>query len=534
MSKFNARTARPVARGPVTTTGPATTHEGGAAFSRDARSDLVLLAVTNMVGESTFYESAGDRDSRFRHLVRAVAIEDPQWTAAFTNWLRTGANMRSASLVAAAEAVKGRLDTGLHGHNRQIIDAALQRPDEPGEFLAYWAVNFGRALPKPVKRGVADAVQRLYNGKALLKYDTDSRGYRFADVLELVHAAPAADKPWQGDLFKLAIDRRHGRPVDPETLTNNTIRANIKLRDDAYADPAVLLDADRLREAGMTWEDVLSLAGSKLPKAQLWEAIAPSMGIMALIRNLRNMDEAGLPDDVAATIAARISDPETVAKSRLFPYRFLSAYKAAPSLRWGHALDKALSLSCANVPKLPGRTLVLVDTSGSMQGQVSAKSKIRHVDIAALFAVVLAHRGADVDLVGYADGHFTHPLTWGGSVLRDIAAFDRRIGSVGHGTETAAALQASFNGHDRVVIISDMQAFRHASWGRYGHSLSVSDAIPATVPMFGINTTGYAAATIDSSKPNRYEIGGFSDKLFTMMDLLSRGRDARWPWETSG
>ena len=541
MGKFNGRTARPVARGPVTTTGTTTTYEGGAAYTRDTKSELVLLAVTNMVGESTFYESASDRDTRYGRLVRACAAEDPEWTIGFLRWLRTGANMRSAALVGAAEFTAERILRELPGHSRQAVDAVLQRPDEPGEFLAYWTSRYGRALPKPVKRGVADAVQRLYNGKALLKYDTDSKGYRFADVLELVHAAPATGKFWQGELFKYAIDRRHGRDGDiPAHL--GIIADNRDLRAEAADDPAVLLNANRLSDAGMTWEDVLSLAGSKLPKAQLWASIAPSMGIMALIRNLRNMDEAGVPDDVAATIAARICDPETVAKSRLFPYRFLSAYRAAPSLRWGHALDKALTLSCANVPNLPGRTLVLVDTSGSMRGTVSGKSQVRHVDIGALFGVVLAQRGAHVDLVGYADGHFTHPLTKGGSVLRDITAFDNRIGSVGHGTETVAALQATYQGHDRVVIISDMQAFHYpgGGYGRFGYGLhgtrgmSVSDAIPANVPMFGINTTGYAATGIDSSKPNRHEIGGFSDKLFTMMDLLSRGRDAGWPWETTG
>lgn len=64
-------------------------------------------------------------------------------------------------------------------------------------------------MPKPVKRGIADAVRRLYHGKSLLKYDTASKGYRFGDVLNLVHAAPDPDKSWQGDLFQYALDRRH-------------------------------------------------------------------------------------------------------------------------------------------------------------------------------------------------------------------------------------------------------------------------------------------------------------------------------------
>ncbi|MET8181367.1 hypothetical protein [Streptomyces sp. NPDC005336] len=154
------------------------------------------------------------------------------------------------------------------------------------------------------------------------------------------------------------------------------------------------------------------------------------------------------------------------------------------------------------------------------------------MDVGALFGVTLAHRGCQVDLVGFASGHFTHRLTPGGSVLRDIEAFCARIGEVGHGTETVAALRAAYRGHDRVVIVSDMQAFADLSGGR---SVPVSEAVPARVPMFGVNTPGYAAASIDTGQPNRYEIGGFSDKLFTMIGLLSRngGRDGRavWPWE---
>jgi hypothetical protein len=147
-----------------------------------------------------------------------------------------------------------------------------------------------------------------------------------------------------------------------------------------------------------------------------------------------------------------------------------------------------------------------------------------------------------VDLYGFADGVFHHPLAKGGSVLRQTESFCARIGEVGHGTETVAALKAAFKGHDRVVIVSDMQAFAYPgsgarsgySWGPRGYrsrNLSVSEAVPPDVPLFGINTTGYARASIDTGSPNRYEIGGFSDQLFTMVDLLSRGRDAGWPWE---
>lgn len=524
MSRFNQRGTY-TAKSPVHAIQQATTFEGGTAWLRDEKSELVMLAVTNMTGTDTFYESAKLRDDRYSSLVRQIAVSDPDWLLKFVTWLRGEANMRSASLVAAAEGVKARLDDGLSGWSRQLTAAPLLRPDEPGEFLAYWVDRFGRNIPKPVKRGVADAVQRLYTERSLLKYDTASHGWRFGDVIDMVHPSPADDRRvWQGDLFKHALDRRHGNDMEiPDSL--RTVRNNLLLR--AAPDPISWLNEDAVRDAGMTWEDVLSAVGGKFDKAQLWKAMIPSMGYMALLRNLRNFDESGVDDATAARVCERLADPEQVAKSRQFPFRFLSAYRAAPSLRWGHALEKALYHACGNVPVFKGRTLVLVDTSGSMGGNVSAKSAVRHVDVGALFGVALAVRGADVDLVGFANGSFHHPLVKGAAVLRQTEAFMLRLGEVGHGTETATALRANYDRHDRVVIVSDMQAFR--SWG-YGGG-SVSESIPANVPMFGINTTGYAQTSIDTSKPNRYEIGGFSDKLFTMMDLLGRGRDAGWPWE---
>ncbi|XVQ84087.1 hypothetical protein ACQP2K_35515 [Microbispora siamensis] len=197
MAKFNTGTARAATFSPVTTeTVPGgRTHEGAPGYLRDARSELFVLAVSNMVGENTFYERAGDRDDRFRALVHRVAVEDGDWMAR----LRGEANMRSASLVAALEAVRARLSAGLHGGNRELVASVLQRADEPGEALGYWTSRYGRAVPKPVKRGIADAVRRLYTERSLVKYDSDARGFRFGDVIELVHPTPADDRrAWQG------------------------------------------------------------------------------------------------------------------------------------------------------------------------------------------------------------------------------------------------------------------------------------------------------------------------------------------------
>jgi hypothetical protein len=524
MSKFNFTGRK--GRGPITAeaTPSGKTYEGGAGYAHDIKSELFLLAVANFAGEDTFYEKGRDRDGRYAGLVRRVAVDDPDWTARFLRWLRTGANLRSAALAGALEAAAALRDAGIPG-GRAIVDSVLQRADEPGEALAYWTATRGRAIPKPVKRGVADAAARLYGERSLLKYDTAAHGFRFADVIDLTHPSPVVGKAWQGDLFAYALDRRHDRAgTEPASL--RMLAANRALRRDAAADPAVLLDADRLAAAGMTWEDVLSLAGAALPKAALWEALIPGMGYMALLRNLRNFDEAGVRDEVAARVCARLTDPAEVARSRQFPFRFLAAYEQAPSLRWGQALDRALQLSLANLPALPGRSLILVDTSASMSaGGFAKRSAMTPVKAAAVFGVALAARGERVDLAGFADGVFEHRVPRGASVLREVDRFVKRVGEVGHGTRIAESIRAAFRGHDRVFVLSDMQTFASSR-----HTGDVTGAVPRSTPLYGFNLGGYQRTAFDAGTPNRIELGGLTDATFRLIPLIEAGRDAAWPF----
>lgn len=528
MSKFNSPSTRTATgRGPVLaeSSPSGVTHEGGPGFARDSRSELFLLAVSNMVGEGTFYEKAGDRDNRYGQLVRKVAVEDPTWTGGFLRWLRGDGNMRSASMVGALEAARAMVAAKIPGA-RKIVASVLQRADEPGEALAYWMSQYGRAIPMPVKRGIADAAKRLYTEYALLKYDTGSHGFRFADVLELAHVTgthPDIKGTWQGELFQFAVDRRHDHDGGvPATLP--MIAANRRLRALAGDNPSWLTNPQLLKEAGMTWEDALSLAGPGVDKAKLWSALIPSMGYMALLRNLRNLDQAGVPDDVAEQVAKRLADPEQVAKSRQFPFRFLAAYENAPSLRWSLPLDRALTASLSNLPALPGRSLVLIDTSASMTSQrISAKSTMTAAKAAAVFGVALAAK-CGADLYGWADGQFRHDVPKGGSVIREVDRFLKRIGEVGHGTRMSDAIRATYRNHDRVFIISDMQTM-----GGY-YAGGVTEAVPRTIPLYGFNLNGYERTAFDAGNPNRIEFGGLTDATFRMVPTLEAGKAGTWPW----
>lgn len=524
MSKFNTPSkARATGAGFVKTEATPTlrTGNGAAGYARDAQSDLFLLGVSNFVGENTFYEGAGNRDARFAELSAKVAVADLDWMTRFVKWLRNDANMRSASLVAAIEGAKALNKAGLPG-GRALVAASMARADEPGEAIAYWYANYGRAIPKAVKRGIADAAASLYGEYSLAKYDTASKGFRFGDVIEQVHPSPRDAK--QSDLFKYALDRRRDTKVDvPESLSMLRNRAAFNALSPAEVREVVNGSeaTEVLKAAGLTWEALSgSIAGGMDAKA--WEAVIPSMGYMALLRNLRNFEQAGVSESVLDSVAKRLADPEEVARSRQLPMRFLSAYNATQgSLRFGFPLERALQASLANVPVLKRRSLILVDRSASMFGfnygysRNTNKSDLDWADTAATFGTALALRAEDATLVQFGTSSAEISLKKGDSVLSTLKKF-QNLG----GTATASALQRHFKNHDRVIILTDEQV-------NYGQN--PSSVIPANVPMYTFNLAGYRASQ-GAAGPNRVYFGGLTDACFGLIPLIERGRKADWPF----
>ena len=516
MSKFNHSSVR--ARGGVSAvsvdeTPSGFTFEGGAGFARDEKSELFLAAVSDFANEGSFYESANNRSRRINTLVRKVAVADPEWVKNFVTWLRNEANMRSISLVIALEAAKGMLEANVPGA-RAIVSSAIRRADEPGEALGYWFANYGRKLPAPVKRGIADAVVKTYSQYSLAKYDTPSHSFRFGDVIELVHPSPKDVE--QSNLFKYALDRRRNSDASAEGLDMLWNRA---LFMDMSTDQK--LEAIRsgngseiLSNAGLTWEAVSGSAGKLDAKG--WEALIPSMGYMALLRNLRNFVAAGVSQKVLETVLDRLSNEEQVAKSRQLPFRFLSAYRAnSTNLKIGAALEDALGHSLANVPALKGKTLILVDCSGSMYWSQSKNTDLSFADTAAIFGTTLALRAEKADLVMYGNRSEKIPFRKGDSVLPVL----KRFHDMG-GTSTRKAVADNLNGHDRVILITDEQAT----------SGNVFSSVPKGVPTYTWNLVGYRYSSSPSGA-NRHFFGGLSDQSFKLIPLLERGIDTGWPWE---
>lgn len=556
MSRFNnEKTPRIGPRSAITSIGTGTTAEGGAGFTRGAKGELFLLAASFMGGDDNFYEKSDGRYDRLLGLIGQPEVYgDGEWLYQLVKWLRTEANMRTVSMVIALEAVHTRvkheetnpfsIETGPQTYsggytNRDIVDVALNRADEPAEAIAYWTAKHGKPLPQPIKNGIGDAARRLYNEYSYLKYgNSKSAVVKMIDVLRMTHPKPKDDK--QAALFSLITGQSD--IVGPESLPMVYWRK--KLYDMPRDASRESVTAEHFKQAGMTWENISEFMPGGMD-AYAWETAIPNMGIMALIRNLRNFDQAGIGKESVSLVQSLISNPDVVRKSRQLPFRWYNAYRATDSLHYASALEEALDLSLENVPELDGPSLILIDMSGSMfEGKVSERSNVLYADAASLFGAALKLRNPDSDLFQYGSefpgsfymdhkgrrfSDYSPSERWtgvtkkvdigkGASLLRAMSKFHDMGGTRTH----QAVAETILSKHKRVILLTDEQ-----SWTTSYDRLPV----PANVPVYVWNLAGYRVGTMPSGSYNRHVFGGLSDSAFKLIPILESGSNAGWPWE---
>ena len=478
-------------------------HNGALGSIKTPKSELFLLGVSSF-NEDKFYEAAVATHKRIAVLTDAVLKEadGPTWLYDFVKYLRSTANMRTISIVIALETANNMLKAGITG-GRQIVNVALQRADEPGEALAYWHSRFGRNIPSPVKRGIADAAVRLYGEYSLYKYDSSRKAYRFADVIQLTHPNPKDSS--QSEVFKAALDRRYGNSTDIGSLRSSV--SGEELRN--MAENGKLTDF--MRETGMTWEAVSGKIVGGMD-AVVWEQIIPTLGYMALLRNLRNFSDAGISHSVVDKINARISDPKNVAESKQLPFRFWSAYEAnKDNDNYSLALSRAFDASVSNIPELPGNTLILVDMSGSMFYSHSQHSNLSYADTAALFGATLALRSDKATLVTFGTNSATHPFSKGESAFRLTSKIKHGMG----GTSINSAIRRHLYRQDRVVLLTDEQ---------YNSGLETD----GRTPFYIWNLAGYRFGS--KHDDNIFYGGGLNDSAFAFISQVEAARNHDWPW----
>jgi hypothetical protein len=156
------------------------------------------------------------------------------------------------------------------------------------------------------------------------------------------------------------------------------------------------------------------------------------------------------------------------ARSQALPFRYLAAARVVPG--WEQMIDAAMMRSLGNVERLPGKTVLMLDHSDSMNERLSAKSDLRRADAAAGLAVLLAGICEDLECWSFSSTH--SPTNYGlpsnawklleqVPVRQGMAMRDAYFNSMPRwgGTELGKALRELDKGdYDRLIVITDEQS----------------------------------------------------------------------------
>jgi hypothetical protein len=376
----------------------ARTHEGAPARNISTELQLRRSVLACLLWESQFYEDGVEIAGRIAELVPKVAAEK---VAALAVEGREKMKLRHAPLLLVREMAR---HASHRGFVAETLARVIQRADEMAEFVAiYW--KDGRVpLSAQVKKGLAAAFPK-FDEYALAKYDRGGP-VKLRDVLFLAHAKP---------------------------------------RDEAQAEVWKRLIAGELT-APDTWEVALS---SGAEKREAWERLLreQKLGALALLRNLRNMREAGVEEELVLSALGSMST------ARVLPFRFLAAARYAP--QWEEALEHAMLKCVASQEKLSGKTIVLVDVSGAMIAPLSHRSEMQRTDAAYGLAVLLREIGEKVAVFSFSDALVEVPARRG-FALRDAIDASQRHNS----TQLGQAVDELNRKHscDRLIVITDEQA----------------------------------------------------------------------------
>jgi hypothetical protein len=422
------------------------THEGAKAWPHMKPEQRLRRSVLScLLWEDEFYEEGQSIAERIAEAAEAVPVTT---LAALAIEARSQFNLRHVPLHLLTVLARRARGSSLVS---QTIEAVIQRADELAEFLTLYAKANG-VLPnavKPklsaqVKRGLALAFTK-FDAYQLAKYDR-ANAVRLRDALFLCHAKPNDDE--QSALWKQLVA---GKLPVPDT-----------------------------------WEVALSGGADK---KETFERLLREgrLGYLALLRNLRNMEQARVDDTL-------IRDAVLARKGahRVLPFRFIAAARAVP--RFEPWLDTALQANIATTEPLTGRTIVLVDVSGSMDAALSARSDLTRVDAAAALASVA---NGNLRVFTFSNNLVEVPAR------RGMSGVDAVVKSQPHGGTRLGAAVTAINGieHDRLIVVSDEQT---------------QDAVPQPVAKYAYminvasarNGIGYGKWT---------HIDGFSERVFTFI-----------------
>lgn len=414
-----------------------TNHNGAKVPVSNTEKQLRRLVMGNMLFENQFYMDGQDTATLIKEL---VAKADPKSTQALAIEARSKFNLRHVPLILTRElARKGNLPA-------QVLTDVIQRPDELGEFVSlYWA-DKKQPLSNQVKKGLANAFHK-FNEYSLAKWNKNSAAVKLRDVMFLTHVKPKTAE--QAELFK-------------------------RIAEDTLETPD-------------TWEVALSSGADK--RGTFMRLMEESkLGALAFLRNLRNMCSAGVDEGMIRAYANKVD------VSRVLPFRFIAAARIVPQFE--DMLEQMMFRALAEMPKLKGKTVVVVDVSGSMFGvPISAKSDLDRFDAAAALAVLCRELCEEVEIYSFSNSAVRVAPRRGFALVEAI-----RSSQYHGGTNLGVSMSVidANTKYDRCIVFTDEQSSdRPRSPKGKGYIINVSSY------QNGINHKDWL------------EINGFSEAVFS-------------------
>ncbi|KIF57328.1 TROVE domain-containing protein [Pseudomonas fluorescens] len=475
-----------------------------ASYAYTPKHQLAQLAVTGCLN-STFYASA---QSQLDQVLKLVAELDSRFVANAALYARQKGHMKDmpALLLAALTAQRSALVPEVFG---QVVDSGKMLRNFV-QILRSGATG-RRSLGSQPKR----LVQNWLNSATERQLLQASIGNQpsLADVVKMVHPKPS--EAWREAFFAWVI----GKPVDAQALLALT-------RD---------LLAFRSGASDQVPEVPFQLLGNETLSKEQWAAQARNMGWQGLRINLNTLARHGAFEVPGCTeyVAARLADPEAVAKARVYPYQLLAAYRMVgddvPALI-REALQDALELSLTNVPKLPGAVVVCPDVSGSMGSPLTgyrqgATTAVRCIDVAALITAAVLRKQPTARVMPFEWKVVDITLNPRDSVISNA---EKLAGIFGGGTCCSAPLKKLADSKARVdtlIMVSDNESWIDARRQGASETMLQWERIKRINPQARLICIdlqpGWATPAAD--RDDILNVGGFSDAVFDVIEQFTAG-----------
>lgn len=475
-------------------------YEGELAFKIDPYTDLYLKVVTTLFDEPKFYQTKDKANAELIKAIYKMLEINPEFVLQLAVAAREQFNLRSVPIALLGEFANSAVGTVPHA--RDYVTRVIQRADEITELIAYQLKRNAvlprnkTILPYMIKNGVGNAFNKFdeyqfgkhnKNGLVTLK-----------DALFLTHPKPINQK--QQELFdKIANDELE----TPETW-------------------------EVMRSTGrMTWHEVINNIFYKNGKVHNY---------MAILRNIRNiMTDNSVTQDDIMLYAKMLADKDAVLKSKQLPYRFLSAYLVTQDINSPYqnmilnALETAVQHSIANLPRLPGITVIASDFSGSMGDTIGEKTdkrqdnkyKLYRCDIGYMLAMMSNQFCDTINMIfGDTLASFDAPKN---NILSSTVSVRKKAGNVvGYSTNGYLVPKYLLENNikvDRIFLFTDCQMWDSNRDGKHFavEFLRYQRKYP-DVQLYTFDLSGYGTLMLPQGTRNVHLLGGWSERIFDFVN----------------